>query len=877
MNYAILRAIFEKDVRSLLPLVVLTALLFLGDALIVRLDLLELWSTWGESVLFVAFTVLILSVFQLDSAASLTEDWMCRPVRMRELLGSKLLLVLVTIYLPRAIGTFIADMCLGFSAWESFLDAVLLPDRLLLFFLPILIFAAIVTRTFVQGFGVLFAIFICVFAIPTPFVRPPGPLDLGIRDALLMSGMSWLATAPARLTSLVLVVLGFWLVYWRRNLSLARALMVITVIVTVLLLVLPMGLMPWETTFALQAASGPTPPADAARITLRSTRACFPATFRAQVSSDAAFVAARNDLYLWSDEELRDVGPNSIAFLTAVETRGLPLDWRVKLNYVQADYSADGAPVESLRPARFMTDHEGGGPLAHSWMLPESTLRRLQRVQPRLQLRYSLTLLKPRDYSLPTDGKRHALPGLGWCSAKVDEPGDRIDVDCFSAISHPTQISAQLNEISASREYGRVDFAPEWAQQLYSHRAEITIGSLRLAKHDTITVTAWEAAGFLNKSLTLPGILGDSTETCPLPTKGGNRFQHARWRDAAPHEPSSVTVDDGVQLEVLDFGGTGSPILLLPGLGATAHSYDELAPLLARRHRVIAMTRRGTGGSSKADFGFDTPRLSQDLLRVMDAMSLEKVLLVGHSIAGDELTWLGGHHPERFTGLIYLDAAYDRSADRQNPTQVRLRDLARFEPQEPPVPTAALLSYEAMMKLRLERAHVRLPEGEFIAFLQVDSPYLAGTPTIDGLTQQAISAAIEKPDYAKVKIPALAIYALAKPDAPLPAWYDANDKELLANKAERTRILAAMQRENIDLFTRSVEKGQVLEMQNASHYIFQSNPQEVLEAIEKFASELPSTAVHLRAEFQRDLERCPDTTLEGFCGGNGAPEFYRGR
>ena len=122
-----------------------------------------------------------------------------------------------------------------------------------------------------------------------------------------------------------------------------------------------------------------------------------------------------------------------------------------------------------------------------------------------------------------------------------------------------------------------------------------------------------------------------------------------------------------MQLEVLDFGGEGSPILLLPGLGATAHSFDELAPLLARKHRVVAMTRRGAGDSSKPDFGFDTPRLAQDVLQVMDAMKLDKVLLVGHSIAGDELTWLGGHHPERFSGLVYLDAAYDRSGDPKAP------------------------------------------------------------------------------------------------------------------------------------------------------------------------------------------------------------------
>ena len=136
----------------------------------------------------------------------------------------------------------------------------------------------------------------------------------------------------------------------------------------------------------------------------------------------------------------------------------------------------------------------------------------------------------------------------------------------------------------------------------------------------------------------------------------------------------------------------------------------------------------------------------------------------------------------------------------------------------------------------LERGHVRLPEGELIAARRMNDPYFAGSPTIDGRTQQAIQAALQVPDYAAVKIPALAIYAFQ--NEPLASWYDANDKELLANLAERTRLLDAMKRENIELFRRSVEKGQVLEMPNSRHYIIQSNQQEVLEAIEKFVAEL---------------------------------------
>ena len=68
-------------------------------------------------------------------------------------------------------------------------------------------------------------------------------------------------------------------------------------------------------------------------------------------------------------------------------------------------------------------------------------------------------------------------------------------------------------------------------------------------------------------------------------------LQASSWVDPARHQMQMVNVADGVQLEVLDFGGQGSTILLLAGLGATAHSFDELAPMLAQKHRVVAITR----------------------------------------------------------------------------------------------------------------------------------------------------------------------------------------------------------------------------------------------------------------------------------------------
>jgi hypothetical protein len=50
------------------------------------------------------------------------------------------------------------------------------------------------------------------------------------------------------------------------------------------------------------------------------------------------------------------------------------------------------------------------------------------------------------------------------------------------------------------------------------------------------------------------------------------------WRDPSPHRPRFVTVDSSVRLEVLDWGGSGRPIVLL-GCYLSAHVYDDIAQL----------------------------------------------------------------------------------------------------------------------------------------------------------------------------------------------------------------------------------------------------------------------------------------------------------
>ena len=71
-----------------------------------------------------------------------------------------------------------------------------------------------------------------------------------------------------------------------------------------------------------------------------------------------------------------------------------------------------------------------------------------------------------------------------------------------------------------------------------------------------------------------------------------------------------VTVDEGVQLEVLDWGGSGRPLILLAGSGVTAHIYDDIAPKLTDRSHVYGITRRGFGASAHPSSGYDDQRLA---------------------------------------------------------------------------------------------------------------------------------------------------------------------------------------------------------------------------------------------------------------------------
>jgi non-heme chloroperoxidase len=143
--------------------------------------------------------------------------------------------------------------------------------------------------------------------------------------------------------------------------------------------------------------------------------------------------------------------------------------------------------------------------------------------------------------------------------------------------------------------------------------------------------------------------------------------QAAAPPDTSSHSVQFVTVEKDVKLEVLDWGGTGRPMVFPAGAGNTAHAFDDFAPKFTAMHHVIGITRRGSGASSKpepTDANYNANRLGDDVLAVIEALKLNRPVLVGHSIAGEELSSVGSRFPEKVGSLQGNDGVYGQPAPK---------------------------------------------------------------------------------------------------------------------------------------------------------------------------------------------------------------------
>ncbi|HMH14205.1 MAG TPA: alpha/beta hydrolase [Edaphobacter sp.] len=329
-----------------------------------------------------------------------------------------------------------------------------------------------------------------------------------------------------------------------------------------------------------------------------------------------------------------------------------------------------------------------------------------------------------------------------------------------------------------------------------------------------------------------------------------------------------VTVAPDVKLEILDWGGSGRNLVLLAGGGNTAHVYASLAPKLAKHFHVYGITRRGAGESSAPPSGYTARQFGDDVVAVLDALHLLNPVLVGHSIAGEEMSSVSEHHPGRVSAMIYLDAGgpfalynpehgdidLDRAELQKDLSKLgedpyddalitkTLTDAARYrrnlqdlrdevEGAAAPAPTKAdLSSIAAFQRYFAGYYGGMLPEEEIRQHYQIKADGSVG----DRLTHPG-SARAKEFEYERFStLETRALVIIPYPDA-LNSGVTHDPAKLAAYKAQE-----ASRKQGQLAIWRKQPNVEVVVVPNVTHYIFLSDEDEIISLISRFVHSLPS-------------------------------------
>jgi pimeloyl-ACP methyl ester carboxylesterase len=346
------------------------------------------------------------------------------------------------------------------------------------------------------------------------------------------------------------------------------------------------------------------------------------------------------------------------------------------------------------------------------------------------------------------------------------------------------------------------------------------------------------------------------------------------WRDSSPHRVQMITVDKDTQLEMLDWGGSGRPLVFLSGLGNTAHVFDDFAPKFTATHHVYAITRRGFGASSAPPTGYTADRLGDDVVSVLDMLKLESPVLAAHSLGGSELSSIAARHVGRVAGLIYLDAGYSYAlydsdhrdftldlvdlrgklerlqntpAERKQLVDVLLSEtLPAFErvlrerqnaPSAPPVPIPAAprasetdrSSFASWIAWQKKSQGYAVPEAEARQLFAVTPSGGVG----ERRGQPSIGAAIQNgmQKRADIGVPSLVIFAL--PHSP-----GAFMKESPAALAFLEAVDLESTGRQATFWETHVPSARVVRIPRADHFVFLTNEEEVTREMRAFLAGL---------------------------------------
>lgn len=309
----------------------------------------------------------------------------------------------------------------------------------------------------------------------------------------------------------------------------------------------------------------------------------------------------------------------------------------------------------------------------------------------------------------------------------------------------------------------------------------------------------------------------------------------ADTQTSKPDKPVSpqttlIQIRPDIALEVLTWGEAGEPLVFLAGGGESAHSWTTFAPQFSSKYRVLAVSRRGFGASSKPSSGYDLPMLAEDVRILLDSLGLKQVNLVGFSLGGAELSYLAVNYPEKIARLIYLDAGFDFRQIYDTP--------GFFDdwPDDPPISSADSSSLTAFTSYWSRVTAVDFPESEFKANWQFNEAgrLIGRTSLADSTFTSQVVSGMMALNLKRINRPVLSLYAITSRVEQFFGAFKEMDK-INQDKAHRKlQLWQQIMAKQRNRFKSEVATAQVVEIHDSNHHIFLAQPEKVASEMWRF-------------------------------------------
>lgn len=152
-----------------------------------------------------------------------------------------------------------------------------------------------------------------------------------------------------------------------------------------------------------------------------------------------------------------------------------------------------------------------------------------------------------------------------------------------------------------------------------------------------------------------------------------------------------IRVDDG--------GEGGPPLVFIHGNGSNRSNWNAQLEHFRRSRRAVALDLPGMGDSEPpADGDYSVAAMTADVAHTIDALGIDRFVLVGHSWGGSVVATYAGQRPERLAGLVFADV----SGETWDPPPEKREELERaFQPD----------SYEEVTQRSFERILVNATDA----------------------------------------------------------------------------------------------------------------------------------------------------------------------